>query len=44
MEGIFFQGEKAKEDVLIGRRGLNVESMMVSETLRRVKGRTHNTI
>ena len=44
MEGIFFQGDKEKEDVLIGRRGLNVEIMIVSETLRRVKGRTHISI
>lgn len=39
----FSQGEKAKEDVPIGRRGLNIgENMIVSGTLRRVKGRTHN--
>ena len=35
---------REKEDVLIGRRGLNVEIMIVSETLRRVKGRTHISI
>lgn len=42
-QGRFPQGKKPKEDVPIGRRGLDIgKSMIVSGKLRRVEGRTHN--
>lgn len=39
----FSQGEKAKEEFPLEGEARTQESMIVSGTPRRVKGRTHNT-